>query len=293
MLIDNLKAAVGFSDTEKEIANYILQRGYEIEKMSINELAAATYTSPATIVRFCKKVGVKGYLEFRIKFHSEYEKISSFEKEVNENEPFQRYDSYEEVAINLANICMKSILETRRGFDYPLFHKIVQKISKCNEIIIIGQSSSLFAASEFRMKMLRLGWKVYMEECISIQRSMASNVDEKTCAIIISNSGENPLVYEIVSVLKKQKAICIAITSDNNSQIAKKAHYAICTGSQEQKSYVIKLESFTSHTSIHYILDCLYSFIYLNDYEINKEKNIARAKENEKFKLLEIEDKNI
>lgn len=73
MHIDNLKAAVGFSDTEKEIANYILQRGYEIEKMSINELAAAAYTSPATIVRFCKKVGVKGYLEFRIKFDSGYE----------------------------------------------------------------------------------------------------------------------------------------------------------------------------------------------------------------------------
>lgn len=41
---------IHLSTFQKEVANFMLDKKLEIEKMTINELAHFTYTSPATIV---------------------------------------------------------------------------------------------------------------------------------------------------------------------------------------------------------------------------------------------------
>lgn len=64
----------GMSESEKKIADYILKTEFENGVGSINELAAATETSSATIVRFCKTLGFKGYAEF--KFYCDKEILS-------------------------------------------------------------------------------------------------------------------------------------------------------------------------------------------------------------------------
>lgn len=68
MLIHKLKKQEDFSSSEKEVANYILEHPKEIINMSIREIAKKTYSSPTTILRLCRKVGMKGFQEFRIAF---------------------------------------------------------------------------------------------------------------------------------------------------------------------------------------------------------------------------------
>lgn len=70
-LIQQLKQAQDFTEREKDIARFVLEHPETIENMSSRELGHQTFTSAASVTRFCQKLGVKGFPEFKIKFVSE------------------------------------------------------------------------------------------------------------------------------------------------------------------------------------------------------------------------------
>ncbi|WRK54774.1 hypothetical protein SD457_07710 [Coprobacillaceae bacterium CR2/5/TPMF4] len=59
-IMTQLEFELNFSNSEKNIAKYILDNGENVLNLSIKELAKETYTSPATIVRLCQKLGLDG-----------------------------------------------------------------------------------------------------------------------------------------------------------------------------------------------------------------------------------------
>ena len=66
--LNELKRMNKLTSTEQGIVNYILTNPEELEKISSRQLAELTYTSPATVVRICQKLGFSGYSEFKIKY---------------------------------------------------------------------------------------------------------------------------------------------------------------------------------------------------------------------------------
>jgi len=59
-MFDSLRPA------EKKVASYILDNGGQVVYQSITELASATGTSDATIIRFANALGFSGYQELKI-----------------------------------------------------------------------------------------------------------------------------------------------------------------------------------------------------------------------------------
>ena len=57
-----------FHATELAIANCILQDPVQVSRMNISKLAEHSDTSVASVVRFSKTVGYKGFPEFRMAF---------------------------------------------------------------------------------------------------------------------------------------------------------------------------------------------------------------------------------
>lgn len=55
------------NETEAHVYNYIMQNKERILDESIRELANDVHVSTATIVRFCKKLGCEGFIEFKYK----------------------------------------------------------------------------------------------------------------------------------------------------------------------------------------------------------------------------------
>ena len=51
---------------EKKAADYVLSHQRKAQDMSITELAAASGVAEATVSRFCRRLGCKGYNAFRL-----------------------------------------------------------------------------------------------------------------------------------------------------------------------------------------------------------------------------------
>lgn len=85
-LLSTIEYQNGFSDLEKKIADYLIEHKEDVIHMNLKELAEATYTSTATISRFCKKLGEKNFNDFRVHF-AEITQSQTFST-INFNKPF-------------------------------------------------------------------------------------------------------------------------------------------------------------------------------------------------------------
>lgn len=55
------------NDIESDVYNYVINNREKVLCKSIRELAKDTHVSTATVMRFCKKMGCEGFLEFKYK----------------------------------------------------------------------------------------------------------------------------------------------------------------------------------------------------------------------------------
>ena len=81
-----------FSDSEKKIAMYILQKNNEIKNINISRLAELTATSSATITRFCRKIGCESFVDMKIRISSSQQDVITIEEEGIFNEVFSFYN---------------------------------------------------------------------------------------------------------------------------------------------------------------------------------------------------------
>ena len=101
MLIVNQIENTHFSKTEKEIVDYIIDQGMNIEKMSANEIARNTFTSAPLLVRIAKKLGYSGFNEFKSAYLKELSYMLE-ETDVDASIPFLLSDDLMTITKNLA-----------------------------------------------------------------------------------------------------------------------------------------------------------------------------------------------
>ena len=65
-LIQDMKKHKNLTERDQDIRQYILDQPEKIDEMSSRERGYATFTSAASVTRFCQKLGTKGFPEFKL-----------------------------------------------------------------------------------------------------------------------------------------------------------------------------------------------------------------------------------
>lgn len=60
-----------FTETEHHLYRYIMDNRDKVMFMRVRELSEVTHVSPASIVRFTRKLGCEGFSEFKVKLKQE------------------------------------------------------------------------------------------------------------------------------------------------------------------------------------------------------------------------------
>lgn len=278
-IMTQLEFELDFSNSEKEIAHYILNEGENILHMSIKELAKQTYTSPATIVRLCQKLGLDGYSDFKIKYSAELQIDLANHNRIDVNFPFKESDNDITIAHKLANMNQEVITETMQLIDYDQLAKIVNELYKHQEIDVYGTGNSLLAALSFQHKMMRIQRNVNVKNIAGEQVFMSYNSNDKKIALIISYSGETYELLKIARILKEKKTPIIVLTSVGDNHLSHYANYVLNMGSREK--IFTKIAPFASQISMEYLLNLIYSCIFNKDYQNNIYYKISHDKEND------------
>ncbi len=86
MLLEKLREEEHFTNHEKDVVRYILDHLEQVPSMSAGELARASFTSKATVVRLSQKLGLAGYQEFKLKLVEEVNQKNRIDR-ILANEP--------------------------------------------------------------------------------------------------------------------------------------------------------------------------------------------------------------
>lgn len=275
-ILDQFEYSDTFSEAEQAIIQWILLHKEAVLPLSTNALAQKTFTSPATIVRLCQKLGLKGYNDFKIKLSGEFEYLAMHKGKVDVNYPFNKEDDLKTISQRLAQLSKDSMEETLALLDYEELEKIVNTLYNAKQIDVYATSFPLSYAVDFQLRMMHIGVNVNLCQLHGEPVFQALNTNADHCVIVISYSGQTSSLIDIMKIVEKTPAKIISITSIGNNPIVSHSHYHLRVSSREKIRS--KIANYSSHASITLLLDILYSAYFSKQYEKNVIYKVSREK---------------
>lgn len=267
VLIRLRESMEALSHTEKSVAAYLLKYPNEAAASSIHVLSGATYASPSTIVRICRKLGFEGYKDMRRALA--YELAVRKQSLENETREITRSDSLEDIAEIITCKNIVSLEETKMLLDMETFQTCVKLVHSCRQILLFGLGASLCAAQDAYLKFLRLNKPCVINSDWHSQLLQAINASQDDLGIVISYSGQTVEMIECIKAMKENRTPVIAITRYVPSPVSKLADYRLYTSSNES---LFRSGAMSSRISQLNIIDILYTAFANSEYDHSLEQ---------------------
>ena len=262
-----------FTKTEKKIADFVVQNTNRVLFMSITELSEACGVADASVHRFCRTMGVKGYQEFKMKLSLS---ITSEEEDISEiNEVDSKMDSLEFTLDKILQGHINALKETRTLMRMEEIERTVQMMEEAANIYFFGIGDSLLTAREARNKFLRICNKVSCIDDPHMQAMTASMAGPKDVIFIISYSGATKDNIYVAKIAKKAGAKVVGITRFLKSPLTGYTDALLVCGSNEGP---LDGGSMGAKLSQLYIIDVLFQEYYRRNKEISMENNKKTSK---------------
>ncbi|MBO1910656.1 MurR/RpiR family transcriptional regulator, partial [Microvirga sp. 3-52] len=219
-----------FTNTEKKVADYILQNTSNVIYMSITDLAEACGVGESSVFRFCKTLKLRGYQEFKIALAhnttlgNEMPQLSS---------QVTMDDTVDELSSKILATNINSLTETHNLINIKDVEKAVDFIIKAERVHFFGVGSSLMTALEAKNKFMRITNKTECSIDSHLQIMSASLMTEAEVAVLISYSGSTKDTIEVAKIAKERGAKIIAITRFSKSPLTSFADITLLCGANE------------------------------------------------------------
>lgn len=220
-----------FKPSEQKVAQYILDNPRETVGFSIMELAEKSGTSEATIVRFCRTLGLKGYQDFKLAISLDISNENKRKKVIHEQ--INEDDSAEEIYEKISAGSIKAIEDTKRVLSTEALDKAIEAINNAEKVYLFSAGASSVVALDAQYKFMRINIPVIMHFDSHIQLTSSVHLTEKDVAIGISNSGRTKDVVDALKVAKDKGATTICITQYGQSPILQYSDIILFTANVE------------------------------------------------------------
>lgn len=261
-----------FTAAHRKIADFVLSNPEFVLDQSISEVAAACNVGEATISRFCKVLGFKGYHDFKLSIvkHLQEDELNGSNGNSITNE-----DSVLSVVKSILAQNIKTLNETSNLIKEDDIKQAVDFLTAADRIIFFGVGSSFAAALEGYNKFIRIAPNVCINMETHMQYVAASLMSEKDVAVVISYSGSTKEVVEIARAAKKRGAKVICITRYLKSPLTNYSDISLLCSSNARN---VHGNSLSMELAQIFLLDILYTQFFRQNYERsqkNKEDSSA------------------
>ena len=139
IMINMLKNRDNLSVAEKAVLDYLIENKTTLKDLTVEKIAEAAYTSPASVVRMCKKLGYKGFKDFKVDFILANSKIEIPEVEEYVDVVLGKKAEGGKTAIENN---MRALEDTLRLYSQESIEKAAKAIMEARKVLIFGKGSS-------------------------------------------------------------------------------------------------------------------------------------------------------
>ena len=211
------------TDTELEILEYFEKNIHRRMFSSLNQVSGELYTSNATIVRFCKKLGLRGYNEFKYQVRRELEQLQH---------PV-------ETAGTLIARSAAQFRDNVDALDAGKLEKIADLLTSDRSIYIYGGSLNSMAAKYLHIILTTLDYPSILVEWQRLLNGLVEGMDPHTVLLLISAHGDAERYLSVLRKAREKGAATVLLTCQEDSPLLPYSTISLCTNDENEEYHQV------------------------------------------------------
>ncbi len=216
------------SPSEQRVADYVRANPEEVIRMPMARLAQNAGVSDPSVLRFCRAIGYRGYLDFKVALTQDLASPVQFIQGTVDSS-----DDVPRMAQKIFSAANRALLETLQGLDMEALERAVKLIMQAQRVLIIGVGTSAPIAQFLYNRLFRLNLPVWLQTDSYLQLMHAALLGEGDVAFGVSQTGASIDPVITLAEARKHGATTIALTGSLSSPITKEADIALYSSYDE------------------------------------------------------------
>ena len=136
-----------FTKLGKRLTDYCRAHAAQVAYLPISTLSKESGVSEATITRFCRQLGLRGYNEFKLEL-AKAGSVTDLGEEVGSVTSFSSEDSLEVLFRKLYNLQEIALTETLSALDAEAVSRAADLLHHASHVYCMGSGGSMVTAKE-------------------------------------------------------------------------------------------------------------------------------------------------
>lgn len=234
------------SKTDFIISNFIISNKGKIITMSVDDISSSVFVSPASVVRFAKKLQFSGFSELKY----------FLKEEIDEQ------IKHDETSTSLLK---KDIEETTNLVSQTNLHPICECIQNADRVFSYGTDWGERVSSEYLVRNFMMT-DVFIQSIPSLTEMnwLIDKMNPSDLVIIFSYSGDRSPLKTIISQLKVRNIPVVSITPLSNNFLSSEATYRLYYKSTQLQQDSNGLKEYNFFTTLNLLTEYLFRYYYDN-----------------------------
>ncbi|GAB3703072.1 MurR/RpiR family transcriptional regulator [Mariniluteicoccus flavus] len=244
------------SPVARRIGELIVRDPSIVLTQTISELAHACQTSEPSVVRFCRQLGLKGFVELRIALATELgREAAGAQDQQHYGGDLARTDSLATAVAKIAFIESMAVEETLAGVEVRDLERVVAAVGGARRVMIYGSGASGLVAEDLCHKLFRIGHPAHTFRDADEAVEAAALMTGDDLAFALSHSGQTPTTIAFASRARASGAAVVAVTNNPASDLARDATWVLRTVVRET---MFRSGAFASRIAQLALVDCVF-----------------------------------
>ena len=240
--------------SEKKVADFVLSCQQETQFLSISELADHCDVAEATVSRFCRRLGYKGYNMFKLAVANASTQHKPWSNPLSGE--VEESDSLDNISRKIYGAEVEALNQTMELLDMQAVKAAADMLEGAKRVLCMGQGGSMLIASEAAHLFSTVCNKFMAIPDSHLQAMAAASADSDDVILFFSYSGSTKAMIHTLKHAEKRGVRVILVTRFPNSPGSDFADVVLQCGSNENP---LQSGSIPARIAQLYLLDVLFS----------------------------------
>jgi len=236
---------LSFSPAERRVAEAVLRDPLGVIHLSVSELAALADSSPATVIRLCATIDLRGYQDLKIRLAAE-----SIPAEQRVLGDIAATDRPVDIAHKVMQATADAVRDASETVDGAILDSIVDRLLGARRVVLGAVGTSAPLALDTAYRLATLGIDASFSPDVHTQHVTARMLGPADVFFAISHTGSTFETLATARAAKLAGATMVALTSFSRSPLTELSDLSIIAGSAETAYRVEAMASRIVHLSL-------------------------------------------
>ena len=197
--------------SEQAVADYVLEHPDEVIGSSVTQLAQSSGTSEATVLRFCRALGYRGFPELKLVLARDLARSPEGERADDDRAAFTAEDSVEHIAYTVFQRLGRSLQDTMELQQVTQINAAVAALASADTVLVAGGTGRTWLAHDLERRFQMIGVRSTAHGEPDLQLAALSTLRSGDGVVILAGAGEDDHLLRLAALAAERGIAAVGI----------------------------------------------------------------------------------